>query len=84
MEDDDFLLLFNAHHEEIPFVLPIVQGQSVFEVLVDTALPSGQPSAGYQHSAKKPYSVQARSLVLLRHPMAAIAAHSLNVNSSDP
>lgn len=84
LEDDDFLLLFNAHHEEIPFVLPIVQGQSVFEVLVDTALPSGQPSAGYQHSAKKPYSVQARSLVLLRHPMAAIAAHGLDVNSSDP
>ncbi|HUM91564.1 MAG TPA: glycogen debranching protein GlgX [Candidatus Competibacter sp.] len=67
LEDDDFLLLFNAHHEEIAFVLPIVRGEAIFEVLVDTALPRGQPTTGNQHPAEEPYPTQGRSLVLLRH-----------------
>jgi glycogen operon protein len=67
LEDDDFLLLFNAHHEEIPFVLPIVRDEAFFEVLVDTVLPHGQPTEGNQHPSEDPYPVQGRSLVLLRH-----------------
>lgn len=68
LEDDDFLLLFNAHHEKIPFVLPIVRGKTFFEVMVDTSMTHGQPVAGNQHPAQKPYPVQGRSLALLRHP----------------
>ena len=67
LEDDDFLLLFNAYHEEISFVLPIVRGKDFFEVMVDTALPHGQPTEGNRHPAEKSYPVQGRSLVLLRH-----------------
>lgn len=67
LEDDDFLLLFNAHHEEIPFVLPAFRKKPRFEVLIDTVLPDGKPTAGNQHPAKEPYPVQGRSLVLLRH-----------------
>ena len=66
--DDDFLLLCNAHHEEIPFVLPLLQVDAWFEVMLDTALPHGQPASGLQHPAEEPYPVQGRSLVLLRHP----------------
>jgi hypothetical protein len=47
LEDDDFLLLCNAHHEEIPFVLPILRDPMLFEVLLDTALPHGQPTEGF-------------------------------------
>lgn len=67
LEDDDFLLLFNAHHEEVPFVLPVLRENPVFEVLVDTALPTGQPTGGNQHPAEEPYPVQGRSLAVLRH-----------------
>ncbi|MGB2680249.1 MAG: glycogen debranching enzyme GlgX, partial [Candidatus Competibacter sp.] len=68
LEDDDFLLLFNAHHEKISFVLPIVRGKSFFEVMVDTSMTHGQPVEGNQHPGERPYPVQGRSLVLLRHP----------------
>ncbi len=67
LEDDDFLLLFNAHHEEIPFVLPVMRQNPVFDVLVDTALPRGEPTDGNQHPAEEPYPVQGRSLAVLRH-----------------
>jgi len=65
--DDDFLLLCNAHHEEIPFVLPVLRAGALFEVLLDTALPLGQPTEGFQHPSEDPYPAQGRSLVLLRH-----------------
>jgi glycogen operon protein len=67
LEDDDFLLLFNAHHEEIPFVLPVLRENPVFEVLIDTALPQGRPMYGNQHPAEEPYPVRGRSLVVLQH-----------------
>jgi len=67
LEDDDFLLLFNAHHEEVPFVLPVLRENPMFEVLIDTALPQGQPMYGNQHPAEEPYPVRGRSLVVLRH-----------------
>ena len=41
--DDDFLLLFNAHGEEIPFTLPPFS-KGGWEVLIDTALPPPSPS----------------------------------------
>ena len=65
--DDDFLLLCNAHHEEIPFVLPAPSDDTLFEVVLDTALPHGQPTEGFEHPSEDPYPVQGRSLVVLRH-----------------
>ncbi len=65
--DDNFLLLCNAHHEEISFVLPVPGDETLFEVVLDTALPQGQPTEGFQHPSEDPYPVQGRSLVLLRH-----------------
>lgn len=67
LQDNDFLLLCNAHHEEIPFVLPALSDGIPFEVLVDTALSQGRPTEGFQHPSEDPYPVQGRSLVLLRH-----------------
>ncbi len=67
LEDDDFLLLCNAHHEEVPFVLPVLRDPMLFEVLLDTALPHGQPTEGFSHPPEEPYPAQGRSLVLLRH-----------------
>ena len=67
LQDDDFLLLCNAHHEEIPFVLPVLRDKALFEVLLDTAMPHGQPTEGCFHPPEEPYPAQGRSLVLLRH-----------------
>jgi len=65
--DDDFLLLCNAHHEDIAFVPPPFPIADSFEVLIDTALPLGAPANGNLHPAEEPYPVRGRSLVLLQH-----------------
>ncbi len=36
LQDDDFLMLFNAHHEAMPFVLPVLDG-APWRLVLDTA-----------------------------------------------
>jgi glycogen operon protein len=76
VNDNDFLLLFNAHHEVIPFTLPRIQ-TNAWRLLLDTAttiLPPEPPQAG---TALAPnwgeaiYPLQSRSFVLLSRPGAA-------------
>src|SRR5688572_25619258 len=62
--DDDLLLLLNAHHDAVEFVLP----EGAWAVLLDTsanALSSG-----------KTYPLQARSLVLLARPRSTTPART--------
>ncbi len=69
LQDADFLLLLNAHHDEIPFVLPF-QTEDVVEVVLDTAVDTGKapaPDDYRQHPTEKPYPLQGRSLALLTH-----------------
>ena len=79
LRDDDFLMLFNAHHEEIAFVLPALPGEP-WRCVLDTACSDGAgcpPGAG---SAADPsrrafapgasYALQGRSLSLLTRPSA--------------
>ncbi|MCC7059462.1 MAG: glycogen debranching protein GlgX [Burkholderiaceae bacterium] len=61
LRDDDFLVLFNAHHEEIAFVLPGLAG-GPWRCVLDTALDS-PPDAYYGNDAS--YALQGRSLALL-------------------
>jgi glycogen operon protein len=65
--DDDFLLLFNAHYEEVPFVLPPLSEESRWESLVDTSL-SGGEVGGENIKPGVEYPLQARSLVVLSSP----------------
>jgi isoamylase len=63
--DDTLLLLLNAHHEALPFVLPDSGVGVGWEVLVDTTLPSaGTPAAVAAGGGT--LSVGGRALVLLR------------------
>ena len=63
LRDENFLLLFNAHHEPIPFMLPQLDNGHRWRCLLDTIesvateadLPSGTA-----------YNLQGRSLALLR------------------
>jgi len=66
VQDDDFLLLFNAHHEAVPFTLPAPGGEARWMPMLDTGCDDGLPA----HGVFKPgetYPLEARSLALLLH-----------------
>ncbi|MBT2325466.1 glycogen debranching protein GlgX [Variovorax paradoxus] len=69
LRDDDFLLLFNAHHDEISFALPSLNGH--WRLMLDTATQALPPdeSAGARDEppawTSASYPLQCRSFVLL-------------------
>ena len=64
--DDDFLLLLNAHHEAIPFVLPTAPRGEGWWLLLDTAAERGVAAGPHFYPAELGrYALQARSFVLL-------------------
>jgi glycogen operon protein len=67
--DVSFLVLFNAHHHEIAFVLPTFLPDSRWLVVMDTAHEAGLARGGAL-SAGSNYALQARSLVLLQQQKA--------------
>jgi isoamylase len=62
--DDTFLLLMNASHEELPFVLPPAPDGTSWEVLIDTASEEGFDVGGTLEAGAEA-EVTARSLQLL-------------------
>ncbi|MBM3357641.1 MAG: glycogen debranching protein GlgX [Betaproteobacteria bacterium] len=63
--DDDFLLLINAHHEDIAFALPATNGEGRWGVILDTA---HEPLAELRHfRSGEAFPLTARSLALLGH-----------------
>lgn len=70
IDDDDLVVLLNAHDEAIAFAMP-AHAPDGWQPVLDTAHPDGDaPHAGplAPHAA---YGLQARSLALLRRPRAA-------------
>ena len=63
--DDTLLILVNAHHEALSFVLPIHNTEHRWECLLDTREATGQPKEA-QISNDMPYELDARSLALFR------------------
>jgi isoamylase len=63
--DSNFLLLFNAHHEEIPLTLPQLAGGPRWLVVLDTAHEEGLAWDGV-YMAGTSYPLQGRSLALLQ------------------
>jgi glycogen operon protein len=63
LDDDDLLLLLNAHHEAIPFVLPKPR-LTHWRVLLDTGIASDAPSAEALPFGA-PYPLQGRSMAVL-------------------
>ncbi|MBZ0091995.1 MAG: glycogen debranching enzyme GlgX, partial [Sulfuricellaceae bacterium] len=64
IKDQDFLLLLNAHHEEIPFIIPAFSDTVAWQVLLDTSFASGLESDGSFAPGKR-YPLHGRSLALL-------------------
>ena len=67
LKDDDFLLLLNAHHEPIPFVLPGYRG-GAWTLLLDT---DHSVHCERTHSPGDAYPLTGRSLVLMSRPGAS-------------
>ena len=61
--DDNFLLLMNAHSEEIPFTLPSAAQGANWRSIVDTT--RSDQSQRSVHSASQVYPLKGRSLALL-------------------
>ncbi|MDZ4264008.1 MAG: glycogen debranching protein GlgX [Pseudomonadota bacterium] len=66
ISDDNFILLFNTHHEEIDFTLPPHPPLARWEVLIDTSHAEGDGSQGRLHHANEKFPLQRRSVVLLK------------------
>jgi isoamylase len=62
--DENFLMLMNAHHEEVPFLLPTAASEMRWVALIDTSCQTSR-SPGVQYESGMPYPLQARSLALL-------------------
>ncbi len=62
--DENFLLLMNAHHEEVSFCLPTAASNMTWVTLIDTSLDSAR-SPGTTYDAMTQYVLQPRSLALL-------------------
>jgi isoamylase len=67
IEDDDCLLLFNAHHEPLPFVLPTWPADAAWISLLDTARPDGL-ALRKRFKGGQAFPLMARSFALLTLP----------------
>ena len=64
LDDDDLLLLLNAHHEAIPFVLPKPR-LTHWIVLLDTAYRADAPSSRARYRSARRIPLQGRSMAVL-------------------
>ena len=62
--DENFVVLMNAHHEDVPFSLPTVASGMAWISLIDTACESTK-CLGTAHEAMTAYPLQPRSMVVL-------------------
>ena len=69
LRDDSFLVLFNAHHDQIDFKLPDPPGGASWHTEADTAFDNGEPGPD-RATPSGSYPLQGRSLVLLRQARA--------------
>jgi isoamylase len=71
VRDENFLVLFNAHHEEIPFALPSFNGALTrWLVVMDTTHEQGLVRNGAFDAGTR-YALQGRSLALLQQQRTA-------------
>jgi glycogen operon protein len=67
IDDDDFLVLFNAAAEDLPFMVPAMPGED-WQPVIDTFEGLAGPALR-RVSAGQSLTVRARSLVVLTRPM---------------
>ena len=65
LSDDSWLMLFNAHHEDVAFTLPNQRFGPAWCSEIDTSAPDEEPGAR-RFEARDPVTVPARSVLVLR------------------
>jgi isoamylase len=65
VRDDSFLVLFNAHHEEVTFRLPTRRFGAAWSLVLSTSDPDGAEGCG-AWSARDDVPVESRSVLVLR------------------
>jgi isoamylase len=63
LTDENFLVILNAHHEQLPFTLPTVSSGMAWTTLIDTACQGSCQMRQYDPNAT--YSIEARTIALL-------------------
>jgi glycogen operon protein len=71
VSDASFLLLFNAHHQEVAFMLPQFLRDSRWLMVMDTAYEDGLARGGALNAGTT-YPLQPRSVVLLQQQKAVV------------
>lgn len=66
VEDHDFLIMLNSHHEDVEFVLPKKLANKSWSIVFDTARPDELPSTT-PIEKRHPLKLTSRSVVVLRH-----------------
>ena len=66
VEDDSFLLMFNAHYDSIDFTIPGKQFGVSWKLIVDTTEATGYPAEAKHVPANGSITVPARSIIILR------------------
>ncbi|MDO4762153.1 MAG: glycogen debranching protein GlgX [Corynebacterium sp.] len=64
--DDSFLLMFNAHYDDIEFTLPSKQFGASWKLIVDTAEPTGYPVEDTVIASGATFTVPSRSISIFR------------------
>ncbi|HLT02563.1 MAG TPA: hypothetical protein VK001_10300, partial [Geminicoccaceae bacterium] len=68
-DDDVLLIILNAYHDVVPFIMPAIPGGTGWRRLLDTTEPDLEDDPEV-HEIGKPYHVPGRSLVLfVCHPL---------------
>ncbi len=66
IEDDSFLLMFNAHYDDIEFTVPAKQFGTKWKLIVDTTENAGYPSQALLVEAGDTFTVTSRSIAIFR------------------
>jgi glycogen operon protein len=71
--DDSFIILMNAYHDTIPYVMPDQSVGLSWEVVIDTSLPGGL-GQGDIVQAERPFNLKGRSMAVLKRKTASRGA----------
>jgi glycogen operon protein len=85
VKDNNFLMLFNAHHEEIPFLLPEFHAGGAWLIVLDTAN-EAHPFEQRHFDAGARFPLQGRSMVVLiaTTPHPALRTHQTTAPATQP
>ncbi|MBF6569917.1 MAG: glycogen debranching protein GlgX [Candidatus Binataceae bacterium] len=84
LQDHDFIMLLNSHHERIPFVIPAASGSLPWSVLVDTGRINPDTLDSRVFHDGDSFPLEGRSSALLVRPRSAVRSEPDFLSSNGP